>query len=328
MPPHPEQVPPEPALPRWGWSAVASSAGRGLVWGLGLFLVLAQLRAWLGQPLADSPLPQLTASSESWFSGLLGLELLIAAHSARPLWLRSTGLLLLALGAVQLLGEPQHELRALVLGVMALVLLAPHTPAHLHWPAAVAALLIGALAWPLILILEAGTLGPKAGQPAFDAVIVLGAGTYADGQPSLVLTDRVRTGCQLLSSTQSHAQLVLSGGPGAGEVHETEAMAALCTGFRIPTEQLLLDPSGLNSSATASRAAELAQEQGWNSVVAVSHAYHLPRLRQSFLDAGLAARTVAAVESARLERRAWYVTREVVAWWAYWLRGFSATRAG
>ncbi|MGK0220393.1 MAG: hypothetical protein ACI9HE_003904, partial [Planctomycetota bacterium] len=175
MPPHFEPDHTEPPLPHSGSSATTSSAaicsaGRGIAFGLGLFLVLAQVRTWLGQPLADSPLPQLTALSDHWFPGLLGFELLVAACSARSLWLRGTGLLLLALAAVHVLSEPFHGLRALVLAALGLLLLAPRKPAPMLWPAAIGALLIGAPAWPLLLILEASALGPKAGQPGFDAV--------------------------------------------------------------------------------------------------------------------------------------------------------------
>ena len=103
---------------------------------------------------------------------------------------------------------------------------------------------------------------------------------------------------------------------------ETEAMATLARGFGVEASRIHLDPMGLDTRATARNSATLAAELGWSRISAVSHAYHVPRLRQAFLDAGLPARGVAAVESRRLARRARFVTREVAAWWVYWLRGF------
>ncbi len=57
---------------------------------------------------------------------------------------------------------------------------------------------------------------------------------------------------------------------------------------------------------------------GVASVVAVSHAYHLPRVRLEFDRAGLAAFTVPARETRILAKMPWFAAREVAGWWAAW----------
>src|SRR4051812_36421967 len=73
-----------------------------------------------------------------------------------------------------------------------------------------------------------------------DIAVVLGARTYADGRPSQALADRVRTACRLYQNGLV-AKLIFSGGPGDGEVHETDAMKHMALGLGVKEEDMLLD---------------------------------------------------------------------------------------
>jgi uncharacterized SAM-binding protein YcdF (DUF218 family) len=57
--------------------------------------------------------------------------------------------------------------------------------------------------------------------------------------------------------------------------------------------------------------------------LAVSHGYHLPRVKLTFQRAGVEAYTVPARETFVLPHRPFLLAREVVALWAYYLRPIS-----
>jgi vancomycin permeability regulator SanA len=148
-----------------------------------------------------------------------------------------------------------------------------------------------------------------------DVVVVLGARVYADGTPSLALADRVRTGCALVREGRA-ARLVLSGGPGDGAIHETETMARLARDCGVPADAIVIDRDGLDTSHTAHNLAVLAPGA---RVIAVSHGYHLPRVKLALEQAGLRGFTVPARESRTLVKLPYFMAREVVAFWSYYV---------
>ena len=152
-----------------------------------------------------------------------------------------------------------------------------------------------------------------------DAILVFGAGVYADGRPSDALVDRVRTGCELYKQYPK-AKLIFSGGPGQGAVHETQAMRALAVEWGVPPEAILLDAQGVNTQATVDNALAIMHEHGMKSLLAVSHFYHLPRVKMCFARAGQEVHTVPAKESYLLSWMPYYMAREVAALWSYYLR--------
>jgi len=60
--------------------------------------------------------------------------------------------------------------------------------------------------------------------------------------------------------------------------------------------------------------------RGAKRVLAVSHAYHLPRVKMAYRRAGWDVYTVPAEESRPLTQTPYLVAREVAAVWAYYLR--------
>jgi len=155
-------------------------------------------------------------------------------------------------------------------------------------------------------------------RPAHVAV-VFGCRAYAEGTPSSALADRVRTGCELYHQDYVE-QLLFSGGPGDGDVHETEAMRRFARSLGVPDEAILLDAHGTNTQATVENTCALAAELGFGRVLAVSHAYHLPRIQLAFERSGLEVFTVPARETYRLREKPWYLGREILASWYYFVR--------
>ncbi len=152
-----------------------------------------------------------------------------------------------------------------------------------------------------------------------DAIVVLGAGVYSDGKPSDALVDRVNTGCDLYEEGLAPV-ILFSGGPGAGSVSEPQAMRKLAMDRGVPESAILLDDGGVNTQATADNTIRMLGKMNAETVLAVSHFYHLPRVKMTYARAGWDVCTVPAKESYRLTAMPWYVTREVAALWWYYLR--------
>jgi len=152
-----------------------------------------------------------------------------------------------------------------------------------------------------------------------DAALVFGARAYADGRASLALSDRVQTGIDLYQ--QGFVKfLILSGGPGDGAFHETDTMRRLALEAGVPDAAILIDRDGLNTKASVRNATDIMDARGLHSLLAVSHFYHLPRIKlSSARECDAPVYTVPARESRTLIALPYYLAREVAAIWAYYL---------
>lgn len=114
--------------------------------------------------------------------------------------------------------------------------------------------------------------------------------------------------------------LVLSGGRTPGNpVSEPQAMRDICVAQGVPAAALVLDEQGQTTAATVACVAALARARGWRQVLAVSHDYHLARIRLLGQRAGLALRTVPARETRPQGWKVAAVAREALAWTVAWL---------
>ncbi len=114
-----------------------------------------------------------------------------------------------------------------------------------------------------------------------DAIVVFGARTYADGTPSQALADRVRTAVELYHDHLAQF-LIFSGGPGEGPTSEPQAMRTLALSLKVPDSAILLDEQGLNTDLTVSNTVTLFRARHFTSILAVSHFYHLPRVKMTY----------------------------------------------
>ena len=152
-----------------------------------------------------------------------------------------------------------------------------------------------------------------------DAIVVFGARTYANGKCSLPLADRVRTGCQLYKEGLANT-IVFSGGPGDGNIHETQAMKNLAIELGVPSHAIILDKQGLNTQSTVDNTCAEFAEMHIKRVLTVSHFYHLPRIKMTYQRNGFNVFTVPAKESRTLIAMPKYILREIAALWVYYLR--------
>jgi uncharacterized SAM-binding protein YcdF (DUF218 family) len=162
-----------------------------------------------------------------------------------------------------------------------------------------------ALSAPALLLLHLFSFGATDYARRADAIVVFGAGVRG-GEPSLALDDRMKHGIRLFRSGVA-PRLVLSGGP-----DEVPVMRRLALEAGVPEAALVLDPAGLNTWATLNNVRE-------RRIVAVSHYYHLARIKLAAHRLGLACATVPCPMTRRLEREPWYVARECAAFVSYYL---------
>ncbi|MCC5831050.1 MAG: YdcF family protein, partial [Phycisphaeraceae bacterium] len=185
---------------------------------------------------------------------------------------------------------------------------------------------------------QAFSLGRTDYRRPVPVAVVLGAKAHPDGRPSDALRDRVMTAVELYHQGLVE-KLVFSGGPtgrldaqarAAGpeaynlnpdEIDEPRAMRMLAVRHGVPEEAIVLDHHGWNTRLTARQVAVMMEQAGVGDfqVIAVSHDFHLPRIKMAFEQEGLGVLTVPARERYMLRRKPMLVAREVPAFWAYWL---------
>src|SRR6185295_13715057 len=107
---------------------------------------------------------------------------------------------------------------------------------------------------------------------------------------------RVRTACTLYKDGWV-PKLVFSGGPGDGDVHETECMRRMALKLGVPDSAIVLDKEGLNTRSTVAQTRPIFERLHAQRVIAVSHFYHLPRIKLAYQQAGINVFTVPAHEA-------------------------------
>jgi uncharacterized SAM-binding protein YcdF (DUF218 family) len=190
-------------------------------------------------------------------------------------------------------------LSALVAGVLRTFYDGPS--ARWTWTAAGAA-----VAGPALLLQRLFSFGATDYVRPAKAIVVFGARVYDNGAPSLALEDRVRHGVKLYHEKIA-PKLILSGAP-----DEVPAMHRLALEGRVPESAIVLDPAGVNSYATLVNLKE-------RDVVAVSHYYHLARIKLTAQRMGLHCATSPCVMSRRLAKEPYFVARECAAFVSYYL---------
>ena len=109
--------------------------------------------------------------------------------------------------------------------------------------------------------------------PAERVAIVFGAGLTRDGQPTLILRDRVKTAVQLYLSGKVEKLLMSGDNQGVGH-DEPGAMRNYAVSLGVPANAIVLDNSGDRTYDTCYRAKAIF---GLDSALLVTQQFHLPR---------------------------------------------------
>src|SRR2546428_258767 len=106
----------------------------------------------------------------------------------------------------------------------------------------------------------------------------------------------MRTACQLYRDGLVN-KLLVSGGPGKGAIHETEAMKRMAIRLGVKEEDIVMDRDGLNTEETVKNSQAIFSHLQASRVLVVSHFYHLPRIKMAYARTGREVYTVPARES-------------------------------
>ena len=106
-----------------------------------------------------------------------------------------------------------------------------------------------------------------------DAILVLGARVWDDGQPSGILKDRIITGVDLYQSSASD-RLLMSGDHGQDDYDEVNAMKDYAIELGVAPSVIFMDHAGFSTYESLYRARDIFQIK---TVVIVSQQYHLYR---------------------------------------------------
>ena len=209
-----------------------------------------------------------------------------------------------------------------VLGLLGLGIVRLRRDDSAGWKREAIGVAVAAGAWaavfPLAQMLFFGTTDYR--RPA-DLAVVFGARVYATGQPSALLADRIRTGVELYEGGLVPV-LIMSGGDGSDGFNEARVMRDVAVTAGVQPAAVLVDPAGSSTEATVANVAALlaTRSAGPPRVIAVSQAYHLPRVQLAFANAGIDVLTVPAGDPEPIGEMPILIARETLAFWAYYLR--------
>lgn len=106
-----------------------------------------------------------------------------------------------------------------------------------------------------------------------DCIIILGCGVKFNGQPSMMLADRLERGIDLYKQGVA-PKIIMSGDHGQIEYDEVNTMKQFAIDKNIPSEDVFMDHAGFSTYESMYRAKEIFKAK---SVVIVSQEYHLYR---------------------------------------------------
>ncbi|KPU45608.1 vancomycin high temperature exclusion protein [Oxobacter pfennigii] len=109
--------------------------------------------------------------------------------------------------------------------------------------------------------------------PEADAIIVLGALVFPDGNVSLMLRDRLTTGYELYEKGKAQ-KIIVSGDHGRKDYDEVNTMKDFLKAKGIPGDDIFMDHAGFNTYDSLYRARDIFQVR---KIIIVTQKYHLMR---------------------------------------------------
>ncbi len=189
------------------------------------------------------------------------------------------------------------------------------------WTRRLFRLILAGIAIYLLAALTLTFAGLREDATSADVIVVFGNKVEPSGVPSASLASRLDKAVELYQLCVA-PYVIASGGIGKEGRDEAQVMADYMAERGVPHEAILVDSAGNNTYLTALHTRALAEEHGFQSFALVSHFYHLPRARVTFLRMGMA--PVQIAHARRFVARDFYygLMREVIAYPAYLLRSF------
>jgi uncharacterized SAM-binding protein YcdF (DUF218 family) len=205
-------------------------------------------------------------------------------------------------------------LSLLIAAAMLAILIAHHRPPQPNRRAFIVSFVAAGIVFPIAQIALFGLTDYRR---RADLIVVFGAHAFANGAPSRALADRIDTGIELYRAGLA-PRILFSGGPGDGAIHETEAMRRYAVRRGVPDSAIAVDLDGINTESTARNTLTFTHGVP-TRVLAVSHFYHLPRIKMTYQRYGFNVCTVPS-GNAGVQPLLLNLAREDAAFWRYYLR--------
>ncbi len=157
-----------------------------------------------------------------------------------------------------------------------------------------------------------------------DVAVILGTRVLPSGVPSFWLRERLERGVELYQ-TGVVRNIIVSGGLGREGYEEADVMREYLMARGVPAERIIADRSGYDTFATARRAKEIMRARAFESVVIVSHYYHIPRAELAFKRFGISNISASGVVTNPRWRDGGNLLREFAAFYFYALRNYATT---
>ena len=172
----------------------------------------------------------------------------------------------------------------------------------------------------LFPLLQIGFFGTTDYRRDADAAVVFGARVYEDGSLSAPLRERMDTAVELYDKGfVSH--IIVTGGVEDGTIDEAQAMSDYAVKAGVPSDAILIDRYGDTTLESVNNTITFAHSLGYNTILAVSNFYHIPRIKMLYNLQGVDVLTVPVVGKVMENGTLTDVWREIPAWWYYWFKG-------
>jgi vancomycin permeability regulator SanA len=153
-----------------------------------------------------------------------------------------------------------------------------------------------------------------------DVAVVLGNTVDPHGKPSPRLQARLDKTIELYQQGV-FKNTIVSGGVGKEGFDEAVVMKQYLVIHGLPPARIYVDSQGNNTYLTAKHTAQLMTEHKWQSAIAISQYFHLPRTKLALQRFGV--KTVYTAHADFFELRDLYSTiREIFSYGSYQLRSF------
>jgi vancomycin permeability regulator SanA len=153
-----------------------------------------------------------------------------------------------------------------------------------------------------------------------DVAVVLGNTVDLNGKPSARLQARLDKTIELYRQG-IFKNTIVSGGVGKEGFDEAVVMKQYLVAHGLPSAGIFVDSKGDNTYLTSKRTAELMTEHQWQSAIAISQYFHLPRTKLALQRFGV--KTVRTAHADFFEPRDIYsIVREIFSYGSYQIRSF------
>ena len=148
-----------------------------------------------------------------------------------------------------------------------------------------------------------------------DCAVVLGHAVKADGQPGVILRQRLDRTVELFRDGK-FPLVIVSGASHLNSHDEATSMAQYLEEHQIPAASIVEDHGGFNTDGTARGVAEIMRQYHIKSVMIISHYYHITRTKLALRHEGITDIDQAHVGTVRQED-AFNVAREITGIYYY-----------